>query len=111
MGDQNGRIAFFPYDLSDIIPDLESGLVIQRGEWFIQKQKIRIQYECADKSGTLPHAAGQLRRSGIFEISKTVKIQKFSGFLFCLCSQHMLYFQSEDDIIENCPPLEQLIML
>ena len=111
MRDQKCRLSFIPDDLPDVIANLKSGLIVQGRKRFIQKKKLRLQDECANQGSTLPHPAGQLRRSCILKVTESIDVKKLMCPLLRTRCQCVLDFQPKDYIIINRAPFKEFIVL
>src|SRR5699024_5345945 len=108
---QKGGLSFAADELADVVTDIEPRLVVESGKRLIKQENFRIQYQRADKCGSLPHPAGKLGRAGRLKLSQTISIQKFMGPFFHFRIQGMLNFGTEEHIPVNAAPFKQLISL
>src|SRR5262249_32292272 len=88
-----------------------AGLRIQRGEWLVHQQHIRIDGQRARKIGALSHAARQLMREVMLEAAESDQVNQPIGTRAGLRLSRALDLQAEDDIVEHGSPWEKRILL
>ena len=81
VGHENDGFFCFAPNALKIFMKLFFGLSIQRSEWFVHQENVRIEDEHACKRRPLFHASGQLVRIGLFVFRESYHFEICIGFL------------------------------
>ena len=84
MGDKQHGLARALPDLRQLDLKLFASLGVNRCEWLVEKQDIRVHGKRSGEVGALLHAAGKFRGVAPFEATQTDHIDKALHFIFML---------------------------
>jgi hypothetical protein len=77
---------------------------VERAEWLVHQQQFRLKNERAAQGDALLHAAGELRRVGVFEPRQADERQQFGCALRGPAVSIALYLNRKKHVFEYCAP-------
>src|SRR5450631_2228593 len=81
VGHQDRGLALPPQNGRELFGQRKAGLRVQRREWLVEQDNVRLGRERARQGNALAHAAGELPRKTAQKVAETISVQKFSGAL------------------------------
>src|ERR1700760_2877977 len=70
--DQDDGLVLVTQDRSDLVGERQARLIVERREWLVEQQEVRLAAERARQRHTLAHAAGQLARQRVDELRQAL---------------------------------------
>ena len=111
MSNKNSGALLSAENTADIIGYFQTRLIVQCGEWFIQKQKIRLKCQRADQCSALTHSAGQLGRTRVLKAVETIGTQHIADSFLYFQSIVMLHLRTQNGVAKDAAPFQQVILL
>src|SRR5205085_9618066 len=111
VGHVDNRLAvIFPYPQQLALKD-ELGLLVERREWLIHEEHLRVVGEGSGDRDSLLHAARKLVREGFFESAEADLFDELAGDGVAVAPGEAPGLQSEGDVFAHAHPGEDALLL
>lgn len=111
VGHQQGGEFLFPDDIDDVAGDVQTGLVIEGTERFIQQKKVRMSGQGADESRSLAHPSGEFMGMGVGKVGNLVLFHQGADVSDIFFGELAVDLQPQNNVFIYGPVFQQMVFL